>query len=235
MSCDSGEAETRDKVRTRRPDDIMIQDEAVIHKAIIKNPFQINSGSRRRMFGNDVKLPIKEEEEGPPAPGNVDRSQGIDDKVSILNKDESNVTSFVDSPLRLSARRFHHEQLNCESNRFSLKELALSADLPRGHFLEKQYSKPVSFKDFQSVHSSLQQLKVNESLSDSRLESVEEPVAVSTKKKGDKVLHNDIAEFIGQYNRQLRPLSLVRHLQTTTSAGDVVKEFKRGIIQRIRK
>ena len=206
MSCDSGEAEAKDKVKMTRPDDIMIQDEAFVHKAIIKNPFQINSGSRRRMFGNDAKPPIKEEEEGPPAPENVDRSQGIDEKVSLLNKDESNVTSFVDSPVRLSARRFQHEQLNCESNRFSLRELALSADLPRGHFLEKQHSKPVSFKDFQSVHSSLQQLKVNESLSESRMESVEEAAPMSSK-KGDKVLHHDIAEFIGQYNRQLRPLS----------------------------
>ena len=68
MSCDSGEAEARDKVKTKRPDDIMIQDEAVLHKAIIKNPFQINSSSRHRMFKDDIKLPIKEEEEGPPAP-----------------------------------------------------------------------------------------------------------------------------------------------------------------------
>jgi len=52
----------------------MIQDEGVIHKAIIKNPFQINSNSRRRMFKDDVKLPIKEEEEGPPPPHNIDRS-----------------------------------------------------------------------------------------------------------------------------------------------------------------
>ena len=145
------------------------------------------------------------------------------------------MTSFVDSPIRLSARRLQHEQLNCESNRFSLKELALSADLPRGHFLEKQYSKPVSFKEFQSVHSSLQQLRVNESLSESRMESVEEAAPNVSAKKGDKVLHHDIAEFIGQYNRQLRPLSQVKHLQTTTSAGSVVQEFKRGIIQRIRK